>query len=154
MGTKATFSPFPITAIDTSWMTKTQKKFFEVLQQSENQDKKYDVLSKLAGFKSSGPWYTAIKDEKFAELLENMGVQVKHYEDDYPPHHEVEYIKNPKEREEYLKEDVWDVRRLFKNYPKHLSPVQFIVKLTKLENIHLRPTVKKVFCKYAWNLGS
>ena len=38
-GTKATFSPFPITAIDTSWMTKTQKKFFEVLQQSENQDK-------------------------------------------------------------------------------------------------------------------
>ena len=45
------FSPFPITAIDTSWMTKTQKKFFEVLQQSENQDKKYDVLSKLAGFK-------------------------------------------------------------------------------------------------------
>ena len=54
LGTKATFSPFPITAIDTSWMTKTQKKFFEVLQQSENQDKKYDVLSKLAGFKSSG----------------------------------------------------------------------------------------------------
>ena len=53
LGTKATFSPFPITAIDTSWMTKTQKKFFEVLQQSENQDKKYDVLSKLAGFKSS-----------------------------------------------------------------------------------------------------
>ncbi|MGR6004673.1 tyrosine-type recombinase/integrase [Bacillus cereus] len=145
LGTKATFSPFPITAIDTSWMTKTQKKFFEVLQQSENQDKKYDVLSKLAGFKSSGPWYTAIKDEKFAELLENMGVQVKHYEDDYPPHHEVEYIKNPKEREEYLKEDVWDVRRLFKNYPKHLSPVQFIVKLTKLENIHLRPTVKRYF---------
>ena len=96
LGTKATFSPFPITAIDTSWMTKTQKKFFEVLQQSENQDKKYDVLSKLAGFKSSGPWYTAIKDEKFAELLENMGVQVKHYEDDYPPHHEVEYIKTQK----------------------------------------------------------
>lgn len=38
-----------------------------------------------------------------------------------------------------------DVRRLFKNYPKHLSPVQFIVKLTKLENIHLRPTVKRYF---------
>ena len=33
LGSKATVSPFPIEAIDTSWMTKAQKKFFEVLQQ-------------------------------------------------------------------------------------------------------------------------
>lgn len=143
--TKATVTPFPVGAIDTSWMSKGQKTFFEVLQQPENRDKKYDELSTIAGYKSTFTWYNAIKDERFTELLENMGVQVRHYEDDYPAHHEVEYIKNPKEREEYLKEDVWDVRRLLKNYPKHLSPVQFIVKLTKLENTHLRQTVKRYF---------
>ena len=78
LGTKTTVSPFPVEAIDTSWMTKAQKKFFEVLQQPENRDKKYDELSTLAGYKSIGPWYKAIKDERFAELLENMGVQVRH----------------------------------------------------------------------------
>ena len=42
---EATVSPFPFAAIDTSWMTKAQKKFFEILQQPENHEKKYDELS-------------------------------------------------------------------------------------------------------------
>ncbi|MGG3450373.1 tyrosine-type recombinase/integrase [Domibacillus aminovorans] len=143
--TKSAVSPFPGVAIDTSWMTKSQKKFFEVLQQPENRNKKYNELPQLAGFKSSTPWYNAIKDERFAELLENMGVQVRHYEDDYPLHHKVEYIKNPKEREEYLKQDVWDMRRLLKDYPKHARPVQFVTKFNKIENIHFRKQVKRYF---------
>lgn len=145
LGTKATTFSFPVSAIDTSWMTKTQKKFFEILQQPENRDKKYDELSTLAGYKSKTPWYRAIKDERFNELLENIGVQVRIYEEDYPAHHEVEYIKDPKERDEYLRQDVWDTRRLFKDFPKHYEAIKYIVKFTKIENEHLRQIVKRYF---------
>lgn len=145
IATKANVAPFPIAAIDTSWMTKAQKKFFEILKKPENQDKKYDELTTLAGYQTPGPWYKAIKDKRFTELLENNGVQVRLYEDDYPAHYEVEYTKNPKEQEEYLKEDVWDIRRLLKDYPKHFNPSKYIVKFNTLENIHLRQTVKRYF---------
>ncbi|MFP3724352.1 tyrosine-type recombinase/integrase [Priestia filamentosa] len=145
LGTKAIVSPFPVTVTDTSWMTKAQKKFFGVLQQLENREKKYDELSTLAGYKSDGPWYKATKDERFVELLENIGVQARLIEEDYPAHYEVEFIKNPKEREEYLKEDMWDMRRLFKDYPKHRIPSNFVVKFTKMENKHLRQIIKRYF---------
>ncbi|MEY2194852.1 hypothetical protein AB7942_19255 [Neobacillus sp. BF23-41] len=135
---KATVTPFPLDVLDTYWMTKIQKKFFEVLKQRENRDKKYDELSILAGYKSYDHWYNAIKDERFVQLLENIDVQVRHYENDYPSHHEVEYIQDPKEREEYLAQDVWDVRRLFKDYPKHRDPKDYILKFYKIENVHVR----------------
>lgn len=151
LGTRPTVSPFPVAAIDTSWMTKAQKKFFEILQQSENQDKKYNELCTLAGYKSISPWYTATKDERFAEFLENMGVQVRHYADDYPAHHEVEYIKNPKEREEYLKQDIWDMRRFFKDYAKHQSPIHFIVQFTWIENTYIRQSIKRYFVNMLGN---
>lgn len=145
LGTKATISSFPISAIDTSWMTTAQKKFFEILQQPENQRKKYDELSTLAGYKSKSPWYKATRDEQFVEILENMGVQVRHIEEDYPSHHEIEFIKNPKEREEYLKRDIWDMRTLFKHYPKHQEPFQYIVKFNKIENNNIRQVIKRYF---------
>ncbi|MEB9431017.1 tyrosine-type recombinase/integrase [Bacillus thuringiensis] len=151
LGTKAAVSPFPVEVIDTSWMTKAQKNFFEVLQKPGNRDKKYDELSTLAGYKTPVTWYKATRDERFTELLESMGVQVRYYEEDYPAHHVVEYIKNPKEREDYLKEDVWDMRRLFKDYPKHRNPAGYIVKFTGVENIHLRKTVKRYFVNMLGN---
>ncbi|WP_236693050.1 tyrosine-type recombinase/integrase [Aneurinibacillus tyrosinisolvens] len=143
--TKATVTPFPFEAIDTSSMTKAQKKFFKILQQPENRDKKYDELCTMAGFKSNSAWYNAIKDKRFTELLENMGVEVRHYEHAYPTHHEVKLIKNPKEREEYLKQDVWDMRRLFKEYPKHFPPHDFIVKFNKIKNVNFRKIVKRYY---------
>ncbi|MGE1103238.1 tyrosine-type recombinase/integrase [Peribacillus simplex] len=142
---KATVTPFPVDVVDTSWMTKAQKRFFEVLKQPENRDKKYDELYILARYKSFAPWYKAIKDERFVQLLESMGIQIRHYEDDYPAHHEVEYIKHPKEREEYLAQDFWDMRRLFKDYPKHSIPSEYIVKFIKIENIHLREILKRYY---------
>ncbi|MFJ7735865.1 tyrosine-type recombinase/integrase [Lysinibacillus sp. NPDC097287] len=145
LGTKATISPFPVAAIDTSWMTKAQKRFLEVIQQPENRDKKYDELTTLAGFKSINTWYLAIKDDKFAELLKNMGVQVRHQADPYPAHHEVKFIKNPKEREEYLNQDLWDMRTLLKVYPKHKTPGSYIVQFDKIENMYFREIVRRYF---------
>lgn len=145
LGTKAIVSPFSIADIDTSWMTKAQKIYFELLKQPANHNKKFRELSNLAGYKGVSTWYKATKDERFVEILENMGVKVRHYEKDYPAHHEVEYIKNIKEREEYLKQEMWDTRRLFKDFPKHRSPVDFILKFTVIENIYLRKTIKRFF---------
>lgn len=134
---------FPIDNIDISWMTKSQKKFFEVLKNEENRNKKHPEICKLVGYKSSGPWYKAIKDERFSDLLESIGVNLRLQAQDYPSHNEVEYIKNPIEREAYLKNDMWDMRRLFKEYPRHVNPNQFIVKFTKISNIYIRYEVKR-----------
>ena len=134
---------FPIDNINTSWMTKAQKKFFEILKKDENKDKKYNEICELAGFKSFGPWYKAIKDERFTDLLESIGVAVRLINNHYPPHNEVEYIKNPKEREEYLKNDVWDMRMLFEEYPRHNTPYKFVANFTKISNIYIRDEVKR-----------
>lgn len=134
---------FPIDNINTLWMTKTQKKFFEILKKDENKDKKYNEICELAGFKTFTPWYKAIKDERFTDLLESIGVAVRLINNNYPPHNEVEYIKNPKEREEYLKNDVWDMRRLFEEYPRHNNPYKFITNFTKISNVYIRDEVKR-----------
>lgn len=144
---------FPIDNIDTSWMTKSQKKFFEILKNEENKDKKYNEICELTGYKSTQPWYKAIKDERFTNLLESIGVNVKLYNEHYPSHNEVEYIKNPEEREEYLKSDIWDMRRLFKEYPRHFNPEKYIVDFTKIKNIGIRKIIKRYFFNMlsTWN---
>lgn len=136
---------FPIDNIDTSWMTKSQEKFFEVLKNEENKDKKYNEICELAGYKSFVPWYIAIKDERFTNLLESIGVNVRLKNKNYPSHNEVEYIKNPKEREEYLKSDIWDMRRLFEEYPRHLNPQEFMVKFIKIPSESIRNIIKRYF---------
>ncbi|BAQ13420.1 putative Transposase [Clostridium botulinum] len=134
---------FPIDNIDTSWMTKSQKNFFKILKNEKNKDKKYKEVCELAGYKSFQPWYKAIKDERFADLLENMGVTTIIQNDNYPSHNEVEYIKNPKEKEEYLKNDVWDMRKLFEIYPRQAGPNKYIVKLVEIKNPKIRNIIKK-----------
>ena len=135
----------PVDNIDTSWMTKAQNNFFEILKKEENRNKKYNEICELAGYKSSVPWYKAIKDERFTNLLEGIGVNVRLKNENYPSHNEVEYIKNPKEREQYLKDDVWDMRRLFEEYPRHYKPCQFRIDFTKIENISIRKVIKRYF---------
>lgn len=136
---------FPIDNIDTSWMTNAQNKIFDIVKNENNRDKKPIEICKLAGYKTNGPWYKAIKDERFANLLESIGVNVNLYNKHYPSHNEVEYIKNPKEREEYLKSDIWDMRRLFEEYPRHYAPFSFIIEFTKISNVYIRYEIKRYF---------
>lgn len=136
---------FPIDNIDTSWMTKAQKKFFDVLKNEENKNKKHIQICELVGYKSFTPWYKAIKDERFSNLLKSIGVTIRLRNEGYPSHNDVEYIKNPKEREEYFKNDIWDMRRLFEKYPRHNSTSFYIVKFTKINNIYIRHEIKRYF---------
>lgn len=136
---------FLIDNIDTSWMTKAQKKFFDILKNNENKDKRYNEICELAGYKSNQPWYTAIKDKRFANLLESIGVTVRFKNENYPSHNEVEYIKNPKEREEYLKEDEWDMRKLFNEYPRHMNSQKFILRFERIKNKSIREYIKRYY---------
>lgn len=136
---------FPIDNIDTSWMTKSQKKFFDILKNEKNKNKKYNEICELAGYKSHTAWYTAIKDKRFTNLLENIEFKVWLQNENYPSHNNVKYIKNPKEREEYLKSDIWDMRRLFEEYPRHNNPFKFIVKFNKIKNKAIRNIIKRYF---------
>ncbi|MGM0878096.1 MAG: tyrosine-type recombinase/integrase [Bacillota bacterium] len=143
--TDGIFPLFSVDQIDTSWMTKPQKTFFEVLKNPANRDKRFDELIVLAGYKTRQSWYYAIKDERFTNLLESMGVQVRIRSDKFPLHHEVEYIKSPKEREDYLNGDVWDVRRLFDKFPRHRDPSNFIIDFTKVKNPILKVPIKRYY---------
>lgn len=137
--------PFPTEKMDTSWMTPTQKKFYEVLSKDENKGLKYIEISKLAGYKSLTPWYRAIKDERFVKKLELIGVQPKLQNDHYPSHDKVEYIKDPKEREEYLENDVWDMRKLYQEYPRHFNANYYIVDFSLIKNLNIRIQIKRYF---------
>ncbi len=137
--------PFPIEKMDISWMTPTQKKFYEVLSKDENKKLKYEDISTLAGYKSTTSWYKAIKDKRFVKLLEIIGVQAKLQNDHYPPHSEVEYIKDPKEREEYIKNDIWDMRKLYMNYPRHRNASIYIADFRLIKNHNIRLQVKRYF---------
>lgn len=105
-----------------SWMSKSQEKIFCVLKNKNNINLDVKDIVKLAGFKGTKAWYTAIKDERFSKLLTSLGVPLRRVNDPYPGHNEVKYIKNPKERHIYLEGDVWDMRKLFETYPLHSSP--------------------------------
>ena len=136
---------FPIDNIDISWMTKSQKKFFDILKKDENRNKKYNEICELAGYKSHVPWYRAIKDERFKNLLEHMDICINKY-GNHHSHNEVEYIKNPKEREEYLKNNVWDMRRLYEEYPIHIQSAEFIVDFNKISNnYYIQEIIKGYF---------
>lgn len=144
-------NPQLVENIDTSWMNLPQKKYYEVLRNPENHHKKRKEISALAGYKSDTSWYQIIKDVRFVRLLENMGVPIKLHHRDYQAHHEVEYIKNPNEQEKYLKQNVWDMRKISKTYPQHINPSLFTVRFTKIENIHFRELVKKFFVNMLGN---
>ncbi|MGO5075970.1 tyrosine-type recombinase/integrase [Clostridium sporogenes] len=136
---------FPMDTIDISWMTKAQKKLFDVLKIEENRNKNYKDIYKLAGYNSKTSWYEANKDKRFADLLEIMGVAASKKNNSYQPHSNVSCIKNPKERNEYVKNDIWDMRKLFEEYPRHRDPGDFKVNFTKISNIYIRENVKRYF---------
>lgn len=136
---------FPIDNSDTSWMTNAQKKLFEVLKIKENRNKHYKEIYKLAGYSSKTNWYKANKDKRFADLLESMGVNPIKKIYTSPLHSDVEYIKNPKEIEKYIENDIWDMRKFFIEYPRHRDPGDFKVNFNKISNVHIRKDVKRYY---------
>lgn len=126
-----------LTVAEAQW-TKAQQKFLDVLAVPGNREKSVLDICKLAGYKSFTPWYAALKEERFAARVKELGYQRKHF----PAHTEVSLAKDP---EEELAQDVWDMRRLKAEYPKHMEPSKLIVDFTRIGNLLLRQQIKLYF---------
>lgn len=140
--------PIDINNIDISWMNQTQKRIFDVIKIKENRSISFTEISLLAGYTGERPinaWYRATKDEKFADLVEQLGINIRTRNRNHASHNEVKYIIEPKEREKHINGDIWDTRMLFKDYPRHCAPVNFIVYFDKIRNVHIRKIVKRYF---------
>jgi hypothetical protein len=127
------------TSTEPTW-SKTQRRFLDILQNPEHRTKSSRQLCQIAGLKSHASWTYAIRDERFVEKLEALGVTLRRHH--LPSHLDVEPATNI---EEDLAKDVWDIRRFKHDYPKHLSPSNYEVDFSWIVNSVLREQVKRYF---------
>lgn len=143
------YIPNVINGMDVSWMTITQRRFFKVLCIKENRSKTISEIYELAGYSKKGgntAWYIAIADKKFADLLKSIKIDLKRKKTDYPPNHQIKYLDDIDYRKNYIENnDEWDMRVLFRTYPRHMNPHKFIVDFTGISNISIRKVVRNYF---------
>ena len=121
--------------------SRPKRRLLEVLQNPENRNKSALQICRLAGYKDNVAWNRAIKDEHFVAELEALGISLRRRAV-RASHLEVALTDNI---EEELKKDVWDIRRLKQNYPKHTSPSHYIIDFTWIANLLLREQVKRYY---------
>ena len=121
-------------------MTEAKQRLLEVLRQSENRNKSGAQICRLAGYTARAPWQEAIKDERFVAAVESLGVTIRRHH--LASHLEVEPAMD---LEDELAKDVWDIRRLKHEYPKHIAPSQYEIDFSWIINRALREQVKRYF---------
>src|SRR5260370_42693693 len=112
-----------------SW-SRPKLRLLEVLQNPEKRSKSGLQICRLAGYKDHVAWNRAIKDERFVAELEALGVTLRR-RSVRASHLEVISATN---FEEELKKDVWDIRRLKHDYPKHVAPSTYVIDFTWIAN--------------------
>ena len=110
--------------------SRPKRRLLEVLQSPENRSKSALQICRLAGYKDSVAWQRAIKDECFVAAVEALGVTLRQ-RSVRVSHLEVTSATNI---EEELKKDIWDVRRLKHDYPKHVAPSNYVIDFTWIGN--------------------
>ena len=121
--------------------SRPKRRLLEVLQSPENRSKSALQICRLAGYKDSVAWQRAIKDECFVAAVEALGVTLRQ-RSVRVSHLEVTSATNI---EEELKKDIWDVRRLKHDYPKHVAPSNYVIDFTWIGNPLLREQVKRYY---------
>src|SRR2546425_6487059 len=121
--------------------SRPKRRLLEVLQSPENRSKSALQICRLAGYKDSVAWQRAIKDECFVATVEALGVTLRQ-RSVRVSHLEVTAATNI---EEELKKDIWDVRRLKHDYPKHVAPSNYVIDFTWIGNPLLREQVKRYY---------
>jgi integrase len=129
----------PLLVISKPSLSEAQQRLLEVLQQEEHRRKPVTEICRLAGCTWS-TWRWAIRNEHFVRAVEALDVAVRR--NTRVPHLEVTLATNV---EEELAKDVWDIRRLKSEYPKHLSPARYEVAFTWIVNPLLREQIKCYF---------
>lgn len=123
-----------------SW-SRPQRRLLEVLQNPENRNKSGLQICRLAGYKDQVAWTRAVKDERFLAELETLGV-TRRRRSVLASHLQVTAATT---LEEELKKDIWDIRRLKHNYPKHTPPSHYVIDFSWIANPLLREQVKRYY---------
>ena len=119
--------------------TKTQQKFWDILQEEKNRDLPIEEICRMAGYRSFSPWYQALQDETFRACVEALGIVTRRYITN-----EILIPLSPNADEEWLKDNI-DMRRLVADYPKHVGAAKFRLNFTCILNPHMRALVKRYF---------
>ena len=119
-----------------------QQRLLDVLQQEENRYKPITEICQLAGCTYSA-WYWAVANDQFVRAMEALevtyrrNIRISHLE-----------VTPATDVEEELAKDVWDMRRLKHEYPKHCAPHSYEVAFSWMVNPYLREQVKRYFSQH------
>lgn len=127
---------------DEQGWTWSQQRLLDVLQEESNRRLSIIDLCEQAGYTDLSRWYEALESEQFVKALEDLGVPLARQK---PPFLSHIYTRLTMHLEADLSQDVWDMRSLKPNYPKHRHPSAYIVDFTWIENAQLREQVKRYF---------
>ena len=90
-------------------------------------------------------WYQIQRRKDLVQTLEAMGVTVKVLREERAAHEDVTMISSQADLEAFYASDVWDTRKLFKDYPRHRGPGTYIVDFTKIPQPLIRETIKRFY---------
>ena len=124
------------------WVPSPQEqKILDVLDELQHDGQKHILVQDLCQKASvtKFTWAKALKMPPFVAQIEARGVRVGKY---LPGHLKISPATDP---EEELAKDIWDMRRLKPDYPKHMVPALFKVDFSCIENSVLRQQVKRYF---------
>jgi integrase len=127
----------PVHAGKQVWTDK-QQRLLDMLKLEENRHLPVKTLCQKAGV-SIDVWYGAIKNPQYVAIVETLGGRVKRLGES---HLDVHLAVAP---EEELAKDIWDMRRLKSDYPKHKPPSGFKINFSWIVNPVLRQQVKDYF---------
>lgn len=118
-------------------LNEKQKKLILTALQPENKLMSRSQISLRAGYERYAWRNSVAKNREFGRALSKLGI--KKGGTVYPPHHEATLCEDPIAESE---KDVWDLRRFYKDYPRHLNPSYFIVNFSEIRSTGLRRQVK------------
>src|SRR5437879_3847440 len=70
-------NPAPQSALSEPGWSKAQGRFLAVLAYEEHRTKTTTEICQLAGYATTYPWYQALKDERFADVVHTFGIKRK-----------------------------------------------------------------------------
>jgi integrase len=121
-------------------LTKTQEKFWNVLQEEENRVLPIRELCHMVGYRSMGPWYYALQDAAFRARVEGLGVPIHRQAS-----HRDTVLSLTENPDEEWRKDFIDIRRLVTEYPKHRGAGSFQLDFSCISHPKMRGIIKRYF---------
>ncbi len=115
-----------------------------MLEQQEHRTLGPGAVCKLAGY-ADWAWDRATKDPRFVTRLKQLGVSAVGSRGGMPKYEGNLEVCLAADPEEELAKDIWDMRKLLTDYPRHRPANDFIVNFTTLVDSDMRAHVKLYF---------